>query len=171
MLQGPLTSAQQTFYTICFFLNKPVYFLFEIYMKQLNSKSVRFHFFHQSSLIMSGESALTTPVLWFSQPQELVLQHQTSSAEPWLCHMPYKGCLCCELSVSSPSHPEVPPKGPAWAETHTYLFTLILLFPKKQELRLLHVLGRLFQLYSAGEGGKPQHLHIGEAFYGVLNNV
>lgn len=71
----------------------------------------------------------------------------------------------------APSHSQVPPKGSAWAETHTYLFTLMPQFPKKWELRLAQVWGRLFQLCAAGQGGGALCLRTGGAFYGALNNV
>lgn len=88
-----------------------------------------------------------------------------------LCPTPCKGCLCCELSVSSPSDSEVPPQGSARAGTHTYLFILSPLFPKERDLRLPQVSGRLFQLCAAGEGGRALCLHTGGAFYGALNDV
>lgn len=76
-----------------FFSKKPIYFLFEIYKKQLNRKSVRFHFFHQTGLVMSGVSALTTPVLWCSQPQELMLWCQTGCVEPCALSHALQGLL------------------------------------------------------------------------------
>lgn len=102
---------------------------------------------------MSEVSALTALALWWSQPQKFVLQPQSSCAEPCALSHALQGLPVLPAECQGPSHSQVPPKGPAWAETHTYLFTLMPLFPKKQELRLAQVWGRLFQLCVAGEGG------------------
>lgn len=120
-------------------------FLFEIYEKQLNSKSVRFHFFHQNGLVVSGVSALKPSAGSASRRSSPC----SSRAEPRALAHALQGLLVLRVL---PTHQPLP--RALRGQTHTYLFTLTPLFPKKQHLGLPQVLGRLFQLCAAGEGGR-----------------
>lgn len=152
MLQGPLASAQQSFYTVCSFKRSQFIFLFEIYEKQLNRKSVRFHFFHQNGLVMSGVSALTT--LWCSQPQELVLQHQSSCAEPFALAHALQGLPVlraeCQRSFSLTSPSQRPCMG---RDTHLPIpFNPSV--PKKAGAKTASSLGKTFPAVCCRRGRK-----------------
>lgn len=94
-------------------------FLFEIYKKQFNSKTVKFYLFHQNGLVMSGMPALS------------------NIPGPFRAHSPSAPATGCalqhtlqrELSPSGPFHSGAIPKGPSREEVH-YFVILSSLLPK-----------------------------------------